>query len=237
MNRSLIIGVGGLLARGVLLCAVGAFVGCDVGSESTVDTFPDLDTLLTQSQQADIVVTGEHLDSLLYFRPDIGYVWFRQLAPGWSTVWLPKGKHTGAIYVFSAQDNTCLKAIPVDAQASVYFPAVRPLGRDSLMILSYIFGPDGERTERSITPYVLQVHKMTPETCELVFAKPFRPLEYGDDQDLPTQVFFQLLSDILERMLLLEIEGGARLPSNFDLVWRATYVWSEDQNTFVQDDQ
>jgi len=139
MNGSLIIRVVGLLTRGVLLCAVGAFVGCDAASESTVDTFPgpvatfpDLDTLLAQSQQADIVVRGEHIDNLLYWRVDIGYVWLRELAPGWSTVWLRKGKHAAAIYVFSAKDNKCLKAIPVDAQLSVYFPVVRPATPDEL---------------------------------------------------------------------------------------------------------
>lgn len=225
------------LPGAAVLCLIAVSLGC-AGAGGTAPTgLGDLDALLRHSEQRDIVVQGEHdrVDNVLLAGDGIGQVWLRRLAHGWSTVWIGEGMHTGAIYVFSQEDGKCLKAIPVDAEASVYAPTVHQM-RGSVFILSYIFAPNGERNERDLHPYELQVHRVTPQMCELVFSKKFMFSDYEDGQDVPTQVFFLLLDDIVERTVLLEMGAAAGLTSPFALNSRAAYVWDEEINTFVKDE-
>lgn len=232
-NAELCRAVAARLSMAVGLCLIVVAMGCDGADGSVSVGLPDLDTLLSLSGQADIVTPGEHVDSVLLAGPDIGHVWFRHLAPGWSTTWLGEGKHVGGIYVFSPEGSECLKAIPVDAHSSVYAPTAYRMGRD-VFILSYIFAPNGEPAERGLSPYELQVHRATPQTSELVFSKAFTFLEYKDGQDLPGQVFFILISDILERTVLLEVAGVAGRASPFALSSRTAYIWDEKMNTFTK---
>ncbi len=221
--------------RKYFLFIILAFIFCIAGfAKGKINyLFKSLDELLVYYKVKDIVVSGNHTDTILYANNDL-VIWFRNISlkKGQSFISHPVGTTPGAIYIFSK--NGYLKTIPTDTPWQPDSPKIVPFEDNSFFIISYLFDSKKEMFRRRV-----QIHCLTPKGCFLIYEKEFIFLENKKKENKAMYTCFDIYKNLYSQFILFELQYEHKLNPTTKEVCEQTIstkealIWNNDQKKFT----
>ncbi len=159
-------------------------------------TMNHLTRLLNEQKAEDKLRGTAVVDKALYI-DDTYEVWMRELAPQVVPT-ISNAAHSAYIHVFERGKFRC--TIPVDVRLGDWFPRVRFVGANTLVILSYLYT---EREEIAPPYYMVQLHRVDRFRCDKLIEQEFQS-GGRDDQDRFTYWFYEFIDTPLSDFALIK---------------------------------